>query len=342
LNERRGEVRHLDWLAPFLEMLIKVCDAVAFAHNRGVVHRDLKPSNIMVGEFGQVYVMDWGLARLLDGRNDVAVGRDAQHDALDRDGVAVGTPAYMPPEQALGDHDATDERSDVFALGATLYEMLTGHPPHGDCENALKAACSAVVPPEQHPTAARLPRGLCRIAMKALERDRDARYPSALELKEALLAQLRGGADLPQRTYGTGEVIMREGEPGEAAYIILRGSCRAFKTVDGNEVELRRMGPGEVFGETAIFTTAPRTASVQALEVVRVQVVMPEELREGVGLNTWVGKFVRSLAERFREVDERLAQLEVALARHRSPARYVRPCVLQQSKLSRLKRRRKK
>jgi serine/threonine-protein kinase len=145
--------------------------------------------------------------------------------------------------------------------------------------------------------------------------ERRQRYQSALAFKNDLLAQVRGGADLPQATFATGEMVMREGEAGEAAYIIVRGTCRAFKIVDGEQVELRRMGPGEVFGETAILSKMPRTASVQALEVLTVQVVTPEELREGVGLNTWVGKFVRTLADRFREVDDRLSQLEATLIR---------------------------
>jgi serine/threonine-protein kinase len=318
LEARQGEMRQLDWVAPLLEILMKVCDAIAFAHSRGVVHRDLKPNNIMVGAFGQVYVMDWGIARLMAGRSEVAVGRDREHQPLDLDGFVLGTPAYMPPEQARGHHQATNERSDIFALGATLYEILTGHPPHGDgtMREQLAAAQKGLVrPPEQYFTASRLPRALGRIAMKAMAIQPSARYASATELKREILAQLRGGADLPQRTFAAGELVMKEGDPGEAAYLIVHGTCRAFKIVDGEEVELRRMGPGEVFGETAILSDKSRSASVQALEPLTVQVVTPEELQEGVGLNTWVGAFVRTLADRFREVDERLTLLESRLAR---------------------------
>ena len=102
LRARNGQVRRFDWVAPFLEILVKVCDAVAFAHSRGVIHRDLKPGNIMVGSFGQVYLMDWGMARLVDGRHDVAIRRDPQRPALDHEGEVLGTPAYMSPEQAAG------------------------------------------------------------------------------------------------------------------------------------------------------------------------------------------------------------------------------------------------
>jgi len=146
--------------------------------------------------------------------------------------------------------------------------------------------------------------------MKAMARDPAERYQSMLALKSDLVDQLRGGWDLPRRTFAAGELIMQEGEVGDAAYIILEGSCRAFKMVDGEVVELRRMGPGEIFGEAAVLSARPRSASVQALEPLTVQVVTSEELEEGVGMNTWLGLFVRTLAERFIEIDDRLTQLE--------------------------------
>jgi eukaryotic-like serine/threonine-protein kinase len=320
LSTRHGELRRFDWVAAFLEILIKVCDAIAFAHSRGVVHRDLKPGNIMVGTYGQVYVMDWGLARLTDGHSDVEIARDRQV-SIDHEGDPLGTYAYMPPEQALGHHLATDERSDIFALGATLYEILTGHAPYEEPDELeqLAAACSGIIrPPEHFATTARLPRALGKIAMRAMARDPAERHPTATALREDLAAQMRGGADLPHRTFAAGELLVQEGELGDAAYIIVEGTCRAFKTIDGQVVELRRMGPGEVFGETAILSSQPRTASVEALEPLTVQIVTPEELEEGVGVHTGLGRFVRTLAERFREVDERLITLENNLVRRDS------------------------
>jgi serine/threonine-protein kinase len=90
-----------------------------------------------------------------------------------------------------------------------------------------------------------------------------------------------------------------------------------FKTVDGEDVDLRQLGPGEVFGETAILSRAPRTASVQALETLVLQVVSPEALEEGVGIHSGLGLFVRTLAERFREADERLATMASSSAERR-------------------------
>ncbi len=316
LRDRQNQVRRFDWVAPFIEILVKVCDAIAFAHSRGVIHRDLKPGNIMVGAFGEVYVMDWGMAKLVEGRNTVAIGRDRSHHQLDHYGEVLGTPAYMSPEQAFGRHDDTNERSDIFAIGATLYHVLTGHPPYDavDTASQLDVARSCFIrPPEQHQVMARLPRALSRIAMKAMSLDPAQRYPSATVLKDELVAVLRGGADLPRCIFSQGDLIMREGEPGDAAYIIVSGTCRVFKTVEGEQIELRHMGPGEVFGETAILSRKSRTASVQALETLIVEVVTAEELEEGVGMNTGLGRFVRTLADRFREVDERLTLLEASL-----------------------------
>ncbi|WP_148590688.1 serine/threonine-protein kinase [Aquisphaera giovannonii] len=133
--------------AHFLSIFEAICQTLGYAHARGVVHRDMKPSNIMVGAFGEVQVMDWGLAKVLarpghpPGPSDASAGYTEGAGKGDGDDAAggrslagdvLGTPAYMPPEQALGQVDRVDERSDVFALGAILCEILTGAPPYVD------------------------------------------------------------------------------------------------------------------------------------------------------------------------------------------------------------------
>src|SRR5262249_54687753 len=122
----------------------QVCQAMGYAHARGVVHRDLKPANVMVGAFGEVQVMDWGFAKLLrkadlrsrisDTRND-GPGQDTSFrgtDGATQSGALMGTPAYMAPEQARGASTLIDARADVFALGAMLCEILTGLPPYAE------------------------------------------------------------------------------------------------------------------------------------------------------------------------------------------------------------------
>jgi serine/threonine-protein kinase len=313
--------RTFDLVAPLLDILIKVCDAVAFAHSRGIIHRDLKPGNIMVGSFGQVYVMDWGIARVV-GEPDDELGPGHTSQRLDPDGQPIGTPAYMSPEQAYGLHHETDERSDVFAIGATLYHVLTGQAPYDDVATNPEAMVAAarrceIRPAEKLSGAARLPRALSRIAMKALDPVPGDRYPTATALKDDLIAQLRGGADLPRCIFSGGDMVTVEGEPGDAAYIIVSGTCRVFKTIDGEEIDLRYLGPGEVFGETAILSRAPRTASVQALETLVLQVVSAEALEEAVGFHGGLGLFVRTLAERYRDADDRLTKLDAELRARR-------------------------
>jgi tetratricopeptide (TPR) repeat protein len=142
LKEKAG--RPEGW-PELLRIFEKVCQAVAYAHSKRVIHRDLKPANVMVGKFGEVQVMDWGLAKLLT-EDDIPAepegtpereGTQIQTESADRSvnltraGREMGTPAYMPPEQALGEWDAVNERADVFALGAILCEILTGKPPYG-------------------------------------------------------------------------------------------------------------------------------------------------------------------------------------------------------------------
>jgi serine/threonine-protein kinase len=144
---------------PLLSVFDAVCQTMAYAHSRGVVHRDLKPANVLIGEFGEVQVVDWGLAKVLragassgDERDEAAVVRTTSvvRTALDTGdsnsiaGRVMGTPAYMPPEQARGEVGQLDERTDVFALGAILCELLTGAPPYrGGGEKTVRQAAEA-------------------------------------------------------------------------------------------------------------------------------------------------------------------------------------------------------
>jgi serine/threonine-protein kinase len=130
----------------FLKIFEQVCQTLSYAHARGVIHRDLKPANVMVGAFGEVQVMDWGLAKVLARGQDaipapgpsneaatlIRTGRGDTPESMShtQTGCALGTPAYMPPEQALGETDRLDARADVFGLGSILCEILTGRPPY--------------------------------------------------------------------------------------------------------------------------------------------------------------------------------------------------------------------
>ena len=312
----------LDALAPgdrlyrALQIFLKVCDALAFAHDRGVIHRDVKPENIMVAEHGQVYLMDWGIARLrpeagrsAEAHQQIAVSLKRR---LEAPGTVIGTYAYMSPEQARGDVDAMDERSDVFSLGAVLYRMLTGRPPYdaADDEATLAAAQQGRVRPPSAHGGPPLPGVLCDIAMRALAADPAARQQRVVELQGEIEEVLRGHWRFPVVCFPAGSVIVREGERGDAAFVIRSGQCEVVRAGDGKKIVLGRMGPGEVFGETAIFTDQPRTASVEAVETVEAWVVDGAALSQELGLATWMGSFVRSLGQRFTEASQLVTRLQ--------------------------------
>jgi len=324
LAERTG--RELEAL---LQVFLKVCDAVSFAHSRGVIHRDIKPDNVMIGSHGQVYLMDWGCALLRGGarpaergvRTELSLRRQASRLPEDAPGTVVGSGSYMAPEQAWGQIAETDERSDVFSLGATLYQILTKQPPYrapGFMEAIqLAQQCQIKEPREVVPPHVRVPAALSRIAMKAMSRAPAQRYPTVDVIKEAVESFLRGGAWFLERRFAAGTVIMREGDEGHAAYIITSGHCEAYKDEAGGRTKLREMGPGDVFGETAIFTAQPRSASVVAIDDLTAVEVTRESLEEELALDSWMGAFTRALAVRFRDLDSRLSAMRAAEERQR-------------------------
>lgn len=171
---------------------LKLCQAMAYAHSRGVIHRDLKPENVMLGEFGETVVLDWGLAKVR-GREDLnldglADGIEQYRDASDKltiAGLALGTPSFMPPEQALGELESVDERSDVYSLGAILFEIITRRPPfEGDSAiSVLYQVVNEEAPPVEELERS-VPSELAAICRRAMAKDPADRYPDAGALAE--------------------------------------------------------------------------------------------------------------------------------------------------------------
>jgi tetratricopeptide (TPR) repeat protein len=169
-------------LRGLLGHFLAVCNAVAYAHSRGVLHRDLKPHNVVLGDYGEVIVLDWGLAKLKGAAESVtsllpvSLGKESAREATVQ-GQALGTPSYMPPEQAEGRLDRVDERSDVYGLGAILYEILVGKPPFRG-ENAQAVLAQVISEPPQPPgrQAAQTPGALEAICLKALAKKPAERY----------------------------------------------------------------------------------------------------------------------------------------------------------------------
>jgi serine/threonine-protein kinase len=183
-----------DNLAFHLETLLQVIRAVGFAHSRGVLHLDIKPDNVMIGSFGEIYLVDWGVAvRMSDdvGHPDVPIAREIEH--------IVGTPHYMAPELVAAEGEHLSERTDVYLVGACLHQILTGEPPHeGDSLRAIFMHAFLSAP---HDYGERWPRELTDITRRALQANPADRFPNVGELADALTAflQHRHGRELAEQ-----------------------------------------------------------------------------------------------------------------------------------------------
>ncbi|AKF05202.1 protein kinase domain-containing protein [Sandaracinus amylolyticus] len=170
------ERRHGDRLGAQCEILMRVADALHFAHSRGVVHRDVKPANVMVGSFGEVYVVDWGVAL-------------QQHDASDEAHEIVGTPAFMAPEMVRADATLVDARTDVYLLGATLHAVLVGANRHRGDSSAQILLAAFLSEPFEYDTS--VPEELAVLANACTSVEPDARPSSARAFRDALADFLR-------------------------------------------------------------------------------------------------------------------------------------------------------
>ncbi|MCG3129694.1 MAG: Serine/threonine-protein kinase PknD [Phycisphaerae bacterium] len=250
------EGRRLDALAgdalPVAErirILMRVCEAVAFAHSQGVLHRDLKPENVMVGEFGEVLVLDWGVAKAVSptGSALAAETTDATVAGLPPSqatscGAVIGTSGYMSPEQSRGEAGGLDERTDVYGLGAILYCLLTGRAPHADAVTS-----AAIVPPRVHDRS--IARALEAACLRALDADAGRRYPSAQALHDDLARFLLG-----QRVSAHRESLVERVERWVwkyrtplllvVTYLLMRVVVQAWLQLKEDRPTLERTSPG--------------------------------------------------------------------------------------------------
>jgi len=298
-----------------LQILLKVCDAVAFAHSHEVLHLDLKPDNVMIGAHGEVYLMDWGIAVDCE-RN----GEGRLRPRLEKPG-ARGTLSHMAPEQLDMTLSRVDERADIYGLGGLVYELLTGKAPFeptGAPDDLLRLREHRVAPPGQAVSGRALPPGLCALAMRALAFDPKDRFPSVEAFQAELEGFLRGGGWFATRVFVPGEAIVREGEQGDAAYILVEGECDIVKGHGDNATVVRRIGAGEITGETALLATGIRMATVIAVTQVTALVVTRETLERELEGRGWLETLVRALAKRFVEADQERTSLREQLKQRQS------------------------
>ena len=223
-----------DRLDAHLDILMAVCNAAHFAHSRGFVHRDIKLANVMIGGFGEVYIVDWGIATRTVQNNDKSVDMTANDPPL-------GTPSYMAPEMAIGDRARIDARTDVYLLGATLHAVLTGKPRHlGETLLDVLLSARASLPFVYD---ADVPTELAAICNKAMDADPEKRFRSALELRQALSAFRRHRGSIALGNHALSrleEVDALEASHGDVRALQLLAECRfgfmqALSTFQGNE-----------------------------------------------------------------------------------------------------------
>lgn len=304
LQDILAESRTLDVRLGLLPHVLAVAEAMAYAHSERIIHRDLKPGNVLVGSFGETVVIDWGLAKDLsrpepDSAPPAAAhppsaaevpslpppapdsrtpsnrsprppsGRTPPGEALTIHGAVIGTPAYMPPEQARG--EGVDERADVYALGAILYHVLTGTCPYDGRSGAsvLRKVLAGPPPPasERQPGIAE---DLLAIVNKAMAREPAARYPSARELAEDL-RRFQTGQIVGAHRYSRGELVLRFARRYRAA-LSVAGAALLILAISGTLAVRRIMAESHLARERqARAEEAQRSAASRADDLTLVQ-----------------------------------------------------------------------
>ena len=230
------------WTVPHtVSVVLRVAQALAYAHDRGVVHRDVKPANVMVGDYGEVLLLDWGVARVLGrasvGHEQVATWRSEGEEDRTVVGTIAGTPAYMAPEQARGDIAQIGPAADVYSLGVMLYEYIARRRPFTarDVRELLhKVVSDPVAAPSLIEGARRVPNELEALVMRCVEKDPDDRFPNGRALADAIEAFLEGS----RRREEAAELTARGARKSTAYVGAAESALEAEQTLRAREDQL--------------------------------------------------------------------------------------------------------
>ena len=311
------DVVNENYLSDVTSVFTKLCETLAYVHDKGVVHLDLKTENIMLGHYGEVMIMDWGNAYLYDDslykdyvRKFLKEESDAQIQLEARDTI-LGTPLYMSPEQTLSRNNL-GPTSDIFSIGVVVYELLTGQRPFAAATvEEIVEQVRTLDPPPVHELNPDIPLRLSNILQKMMQKAPGDRHQSAHEVLHDLQAAQTSGQAFPLWEIAAGQVIFHEGDPGDFTIRIKTGKIEISKQNQGARQVLAELGPGDVIGELSVFSDMPRTATATALEDTAVYLMRSAEVNAEMDkLSPWVSQMIHALSNRFEVLNKRVMELE--------------------------------
>ena len=316
IDSRTGDGQTLP-IGQAVQILTKISETLTYAHDRGVLHLDIKPENIILGQYGEVTIMDWGAARVYDqGKYTKTYSTEAGEIKVGSLGVenkdlVMGTPMYMSPEQLEGGRDELEPTSDIFSVGVMIYQMLTGSLPFR--ASTLKDMVDKICNHEHIPVNKinpDIPLNLSRLCDKMLQKYPPDRYQDFVEVRAAIDDFQRSAAGFPTKSFLAGDIIFREGDPSDYVCIVVSGRVRIVANSNGKETELVQVGPNQPFGELAALTGYKRTATAIAAEDSVIRIISRQEIETEIDkLSPWVGGIVSALTQRIIDMNIKLLGL---------------------------------